>query len=127
VDVIEKGLWLEKLKVVILKHTKEYNFLGCTISAKSKDINTMYPSKTSIKNIKLRIKSILKESKYNIKYRLNKTSILYHNWMAYHEHSNTKKINLWSTKNWIYKFTKSYTTQNKDVLLEVVNEIFCRH
>jgi hypothetical protein len=127
VDVIEKKLWLEQLKIVILKRTKEYNFLEYEISAKSKDINTMYPSKISIKNIKLRIKSILKESKYNIKYRLHKTSVLYHNWIAYHKHSNTRKVNLWSIKNWIYKFTKAYTTQSKDVLLEVINEIFCRY
>ena len=86
-----------------------------------------YPSKKNRKQMIQKIKSVLKDSRYKMKERLNKIQTIYRGWWNYHQFSDMGQINLWSIQRWVYLYLTKSTKMTYKERIKYLKSVFNGH
>ena len=82
------------------------------------------PSKTNLGQLKQKIKQTMKNKRYSLNKRLNKTHYLIWKWQNYHKFCYSKKKQLYTTRLWIINFIKKQSKMNAHMRSKTLKKIF---
>jgi len=82
------------------------------------------PSKTNVDQLKQKIKQTIKNKRYSLNQRLNKTHYLIWKWQNYHRLCYSKKKQLYRSRLWIISFIKKQSKMNADMRSKKLKKIF---
>jgi len=123
-----RGLRADEAKTRIVFPLDGFDFLGWQVRVKSKNNKFVcYPSQKNRKQMIIKIKSTMKDTRYRIKYRLDKVKTIYRGWWNYHQFSDMRQINLWSIREWVYRYLKKSTKMSSEDIIHYLQEIFNGH
>ena len=123
-----RGLKADKAKTRIVSPIEGFDFLGWHFRVKAKNHKFVcYPSTKNRKQMIMKIKSSLKDSRYKIEKRLEKIKTIYRGWWNYHQFSDMGQINLWSIQRWVYKYLRKSTKMGDSERTKYCDSIFAGH
>jgi group II intron reverse transcriptase/maturase len=123
-----RGLEAEETKTRIVSPLEGFNFLGWHFKVKAKNHKFVsYPSTKNRKQMIDKIKSVMRDSRYKIEDRLNKLKIVYRGWWNYHQYSDMSQINLWSIRQWVFKYIRKITNIPLNENIKYLDAIFNGH
>jgi len=123
-----RGLKAAAAKTRIVSAVDGFDFLGWHFKVKAKNGKfTCYPSSKNRKEMIRKIKSVLKNSRYNIKDRLQRLKIVYRGWWNYHQFSYLGQVNLWSIQHWVYQYLTKSTKMDYNERIKHLESIFNGH
>lgn len=123
-----RGLKAEATKTRIVPAIDGFDFLGWHFRVKAKNNKFVcYPSSKNRKQMIQKVKSVLKDTRYKMEDRLNKTKIIYRGWWNYHQFSDMNQINLWSIRNWVFKYLTKSTKMEYSERIKYLDNIFNGH
>jgi len=123
-----RGLKAVAAKTRIVSPLEGFDFLGWHFKVKAKNNKFVcYPSSKNRKQMITKIKSVMKDTRYNIKDRLQMVKIIYRGWWNYHQFCDMGQINLWSIRYWVYKYLRKSTKMSYEEVLIHMDSIFNGH
>jgi group II intron reverse transcriptase/maturase len=123
-----RGLKADEAKTRIGSTTKGFDFLGWHFRVKAKNHKfIIYPSQKNRKQMVVKLKNLMRNSRYKIGDRLKKAKIIYRGWWNYHQFSDLSQVNLWSIRYWMYKYLKKSTKIPSNRIIMHLEEIFNGH
>jgi len=124
----ERGMKVSEAKTRFTSPLSGFDFLGWHFKVKAKNNKFVcYPSEKNRRQMIKKIKDTMKNSKYKIKDRLEKVKVIYRGWWNYHKYSDMKQINLWSIREWVYRYVKKNTNIVGKEIIEYLQSIFNGH
>ena len=60
-----------------------------------------------------KIKTTMRNCRFDLEKRLEKVNVIYRGWKNYHQYCDLSKINLWSINRWVYRFVKKANNKLK--------------
>eukprot|EP00284_Hemiselmis_tepida_P012102 CAMPEP_0174915100 /NCGR_PEP_ID=MMETSP1355-20121228/69_1 /TAXON_ID=464990 /ORGANISM="Hemiselmis tepida, Strain CCMP443" /LENGTH=390 /DNA_ID=CAMNT_0016159899 /DNA_START=412 /DNA_END=1581 /DNA_ORIENTATION=+ len=97
----ERGLKVKESKTDYVSATHGFNFLGWNFVVNAKTHKFVCtPSRENRKNMILKIKNAMRDTRYTMSKRLERTESIYRGWFNYHKHCDLSQINLWSISKW---------------------------
>ena len=75
----------------------------------------------------LKLKTLIKDSRYKIEDRLKKAEVIFRGWWNYHQFGDMSQVNLWSIQHWMYKYLRKSTKMPSDKIITHLEEIFNGH
>ncbi len=123
-----RGLKADEAKTRIVSPFEGFDFLGWHFRVKAKNNKFVsYPSQKNRKQMINKIKSVMKDSRYKMDARLNKIKVVYRGWWNYHQFSDMSQINLWSIRQWVYKYLRKTTKMPSTEIIKYLKETFNGH
>ena len=123
-----RGLKADEVKTRIVSTLEGFDFLGWHFRVKAKNHKFVsYPSQKNRKQMITKIKSLIKDTRYKMDTRLNKVKTIYRGWWNYHQFSDMRQINLWSIRNWMYRYLRKSTKIPSKEITDYLKEIFNGH
>jgi hypothetical protein len=124
----ERGMKVSEAKTRFTSPLSGFDFLSWHFKVKAKNNKFVcYPSRKNRKQMIKKIKDTIKDSRYKIKDRLEKVKVIYRGWWNYHQYSDMKQINLWSIREWVYKYVRKSTNLSGKKITEYTQSIFNGH
>lgn len=123
-----RGLKANKAKTRFVSPLDGFDFLGWHFKVKRKNNKFVcYPSSKNRKQMILKIKTALKDSRYKIEDRLKMIKTVYRGWWNYHQYSDMGQINLWSIQIWAFRYLQKSTTIPTREIIKHLDSIFNGH
>lgn len=123
-----RGLKANMAKTRFVSPLEGFDFLGWHFRVKRKNHKFVcFPSSKNRKQIILRIKTLLKDSRYKIEDRLKMLKTVYRGWWNYHQFSDMGQINLWSIRIWVYRYLRKSTKMSSEEIFKHLDSIFNGH
>jgi RNA-directed DNA polymerase len=121
-----RGLNGQNIKTKLVFFKKGFNFLGLHFRLNNK--YACYPSKDNIKSIKSEIKTVLKNSRYALKQRIEIVANIYKHWCKYHKFCDMRQVKsvLWFIRKWSYKFIRKKSNISAKHTANLTNSIFSK-
>jgi len=124
----ERGLEAEEAKTRIVSPLEGFDFLGWHFKIKAKNQKFVcYPSRKNRLQMVRKVKSVMKDSRYKIEDRFQKVKVIYRGWWNYHQYSDMGQINLWSIRQWVYKYVRKATKIPYKETIKQLDAIFNGH
>lgn len=124
----ERGMKVSEAKTRVTSPFSGFDFLGWHFKVKAKNNKFVcYPSRKNRKQMIKKIKDTMKDSRYKIKDRFEKVKVIYRGWWNYHQYSDMKQINLWSIREWVYKYVRKSTNLSGKEITKYTQSIFNGH
>jgi group II intron reverse transcriptase/maturase len=105
--LMTRGLKPQEAKTRLVSSKEGFDFLGWHFKVKAGNNKFVcYPSKDSVQSLKMRIKQVLKDSRYKLTDRINMLKTVYRGWWNYHQFCDMRQIKstLWAISQWTYKY-----------------------
>lgn len=123
-----RGFKADEAKTKIVSTQKGFNFLGWHFRVKTKNRKFVsYPSQKNRKQMILKIKRVMKDSRYKMEVRLQKVKVIYRGWWNYHQYSDLNQINLWSIRYWMFRYLRKTTKMRYQEITKHLSGIFNGH
>jgi group II intron reverse transcriptase/maturase len=123
-----RGLKADEAKTKIVSPLEGFDFLDWHFKVKAKNNKFVcYPSRKNRRQMINRIKSVMKDSRYKIDARLSMAKVVYRGWWNYNQFSDMSQVNLWSIRNWVYRYLRKTTKIPTEVILKHQDGIFNGH
>jgi group II intron reverse transcriptase/maturase len=123
-----RGLKADEAKTRIVSPTDGFDFLGWHFRVKAKNHKFLsYPSQKNRKQMVMKLKTLIRNSRYKIGDRLKKARVAYRGWWNYHQFSDRSQGNLWSIRYWMYKYLRKSTKMPSNLIMMHLGEIFNGH
>jgi group II intron reverse transcriptase/maturase len=124
----KRGLKAEEAKTRLVSPLEGFDFLGWHFKVKANNHKFVsYPAKKNRKKMIEKVKSVLKDTRYKIENRLKTVKTIYRGWWNYHQFSNMSQINLWSIREWVYRYLRKATSMPTIEITKHVKSIFNGH
>ncbi len=124
----DRGLKISETKSQIVSTTKGFDFLGWHFKVKPKNKKFVcYPSSKNRKQMTDKIKTTMKDTRYNTVDRLKRIKVIYRGWFNYHQYCDMSQVNLWSISRWVYKHLSKSTKMTRASITEHIDSIFNGH
>ena len=119
--LLARGLGTEKIKFSVISSTQGFDFLEWHLKMQQKNTKLIAsPTKNSRKEIVKRIKSIMRNPKYNLENRLKKGKLIHKKWMGYYSTCNKLQTHKWQISQWLYKYIKNHTNYSR---IDTINQV----
>lgn len=123
-----RGLKASEAKTRLVSPIEGFDFLGWRFQVKAKNKKFVcYPSSKNRKQMILKFKSVLKDSRYKIVDRLKRAKIIYRGWWNYHQFSDMNQVNLWSIRYWTFRYLRKSTKLSSQEIISYLDPIFNGH
>jgi RNA-directed DNA polymerase len=124
-----RNLELKIEKLEIAKVLDGFDLLEWRFMINAKGNLVSYPNKYHWINYKIKVKSILKNSKYKIQTRIERVRIVVQEWHMYHQFCDMTQVKsqLYELKIWYSKYVRSYTKIPKEERILTLQRIFNNH
>jgi group II intron reverse transcriptase/maturase len=123
-----RGLKAAETKTRIISPFDGFDFLGWHFKVKAKNNKFVcYPSNKNRKQMILKLKTLIKDSRYKIEDRLKKAEVIFRGWWNYHQFGDMSQVNLWSIQHWMYKYLRKTTKIPSNKIIKHLEEIFNGH
>ena len=116
-----RGLNVKEKKTQLVYAKDGFDFLGWHFTIKSNHKFVCYPSKSNYKQMVLKMKSTLRDTRYTLDQRLDKARKVFQGWWNYHKYCDMSEINVWPIRKWTNLYIKCNSNlsrhQRKEKLL----------
>ena len=124
----QRGLNIKETKTKIVKSIDGFDFLGWHFKVKSKNKKFVsYPSQKNYKQMILKIKTTLQDTRFTMKRRLEKIKVIYRGWFNYHQYCDMSQLNLWSINSWTNEYLIKNSSIERKKRVKIVTDIFNGH
>lgn len=124
----ERGMKVSEAKTRFTSTVSGFDFLGWHFKVRAKNNKFVcYPSSKNRKQMIQKIKDIMKDTNYKIQERLKKVKTIYRGWWNYHQYCDMKQINLWSIREWVYRYVRKSTNIPGKEIIQQTQSIFNGH
>ncbi len=108
-----RGLKVKEAKTKLVASTEGFDFLGWHFRVKGNGKFISTPSKKNYHQIKEKIKTTLKDSRFPLEARIKKVGSMVRGWRNYHKHCDMNDHNLWFIRYWSWKFIRQQGRFNR--------------
>jgi group II intron reverse transcriptase/maturase len=123
-----RGLKANMAKTRLVSPLDGFDFLGWQFKVKRKNHKFVcYPSSKNRKQMILKVKSLMKDSRYKIEDRLKMLDTVYRGWWNYHQFCDMGQINLWSIRLWVFRYLRKSTKMSSKEIIKQLDSIFNGH
>ena len=123
-----RGLKANLAKTRFVSPLEGFDFLGWHFKVKEKNHKFVcYPSSKNRKQMILRIKTVMRDSRYKIEDRLKMVKTVYRGWWNYHQYCDMGQINLWSIQLWAYRYLRKSTKISSKEIIKHLDLTFNGH
>ena len=105
-----------------------FDFLGWDFKVKTGNNKFVsYPYKKNRKQMIDKIKRVMRDTRYKLLDRFKMVKTIYCGWLNYHQFCDMSQINLWSIRQWVYKYAKKSSSMPGKGINEHIKAIFNGH
>lgn len=108
-----RGLKVKEAKTQLVASTEGFDFLGWQFRIKRNGKFISTPSEKNYKNLKKKVKTTFKDSKFKLEARINKVASIIRGWKNYHKYCDMDNHDLWSIGHWAWKFIRKQGRYNR--------------
>lgn len=119
-----RGLKVKEAKTKVIRSTDGFDFLGWRFCVKPNGKFISTPSQKSLKGVKAKVKEVIKDSRFNLKQRIDKCGAIVRGWKNYHRFCDMTQHDLWATANWTWKFIRKQGRYDRCQTNEVIKKAF---
>lgn len=104
--------------------TEGFDFLGWRFCVKPNGKFISTPSQKAVKSIKMKVKEVMKDSRYTLEQRIDKCGSVIRGWRNYHRYCDMTNHNLWATVYWTWKFIRKQGRYDRTQTNKVIKRAF---